>query len=156
MKIGDIVKGPEIGRRGVSYIIWAACVDCGKERWVQLTKNKPRYNKCNGCAHKGKHNSSWRGGRTRNGGYTVIRNSETGKYEKEHRLIMAKHLGRCLESWEHVHHINGIRDDNRLENLLVLTIVQHFRLRDYLSKLWIEEHADIVEVVSREFVKKTK
>ncbi len=124
----------------VMKYIWAACEQCGKLRWVKysVSDKKPISKFCRPCkgrAYTGKDNPNWVGGRSNQGGYIVVyvkrddfffpmafqRSSKSAGCIPEHRLVMAKHMKRCLLPWEVVHHRNGIRDDNRLENLELLS-----------------------------------
>lgn len=75
----------------------------------------------------GARNGSWKGGRRLHiKGYVVI--NHNGKQAFEHRVVMEKKLGRPLRRGEVVHHINGVRDDNRPENLeLVTSVADHSR-----------------------------
>ena len=72
----------------------------------------------------GEDNPNYRGGRWVDAkGYVWL--SIKGRSVQEHRHLMEAHLGRSLTSDECVHHINENPGDNRIENLQVMSHVEH-------------------------------
>jgi len=82
----------------------------------------------------GKDAANWRGGRRKlKSGYVYVYAPDHPNATKqgcvmEHRLLVEKHLGRYIESSEVVHHLNGDKTDNHIENLAVLKRGQHVSL----------------------------
>lgn len=76
--------------------------------------------KCHGEANRGENNPTYKGGHLNTQGYVVISNN--GKQIKRCRHTMEQQLGRKLESHEQVHHKNGDRADDNIENLELWSI----------------------------------
>ena len=92
-----------------------------KKQGFQRGQTFPRGEKC----------PNWKGGKYKSDGRIWIYMpshpfAKNGCHILEHRLVMEKHLGRYLTSNEEVHHINGIKDDNRIENLKLVVKKFHF------------------------------
>jgi len=89
----------------------------------------------------GGNSSRWKGGRLLQLGYYYLNVSTLSnddrkfipknyprKVYQEHRLVVAKKLGRALDKNEVVHHINGIKTDNRIENLELIDPAHHLAI----------------------------
>jgi hypothetical protein len=130
------------------------CEECGKVRWVSRKYwLRGRCRTCHSCTARAKirlyntsgaarlcgcrHPAFKRGYVLSDSGYQIITLPVGHPYlamasphrrVRRHRLIMAESLGRLLSPWEQVHHRNGNRQDNRLENLELLDPRAHTRL----------------------------
>ena len=108
-------------------------------------------------------NNAWKGGISkRSDGYVQVLllpndffypMASKESYVLEHRLVMAKHLNRCLLIWETVHHKNSVRSDNRIENLELLPTPNR---HDSLTKMtrYIKKLEREIEILKHGVVEK--
>jgi len=165
-KIGEIRAGTWLGLGYSKPMVWLQCPECLKCRWVQVwtTRGANFTGLCDKCYRRsrlgsrqiGLRKNGCRGGRWKNkAGYVYIRVypddffypmvAKNG-YVAEHRLVVAKALGRNLHRWELVHHKDSCpKDDNRYpETLQLVTDDRHRQITileqriRYLEKLLIE------------------
>lgn len=141
------------------------CEICGKEK-TRFKRSDSKFRFCStSCAGKnayeisrkvdksGEKNGFWKGGRWKNArGYVLVHvpnhpypNHQKGPYVFEHRLVIERQIGRYLKPEEQVHHLNGNKEDNRLENL-VLCLNQSDHIKKYHAqkmgnigrKIWLD------------------
>ena len=148
-----------------------SCVVCSNKRSVRnsyIRNAKNFTGRCLSCQgayqgrkQRGAQHPSYNPNKTTQDGYRVInlsllfgRDLEIAKQMccssgnvlgvLEHRLVMARHLDRALYSDEIVHHKNGIRCDNRLDNLeLLCTTLHHSGHGDIYYQKWQEAEAQL-------------
>ena len=106
----------------------ARCVDCGKPIIRRSTRCHLCDNKSRVDSNLGENNPSWKGGRTRNNGYIYILAKREGKkhrYQGEHIVVWEQANKKSLPKGWLIHHFNGIRDDNRIGNLVAMPRKRH-------------------------------
>lgn len=135
---------PRFSQKGSRYTMATVRCECGNEAIVQYSamKSKGGSRGCQECyrkarderlrSYKGENHPSWKGGKSIHpSGYIYVKAPEGNPrgthhgYILEHLLVMEQILGRPVREDETVHHKNGIRTDNRPENL----------------ELWSKQHA---------------
>lgn len=94
---------------------------------------------------KGKDHPCWKEFKKLSGNYVMM------NYEniREHRFNIEKEIKRKLFFWEEVHHINGIRNDNKLENLVVIPNTEHVRFHTFLKHRNLEINKINLEKICR-------
>lgn len=131
---------------------WRPCQTCGQPFYARPCDDRKthdgRRRYCsNDCRPRsGPANPNWKGGRVPQvSGYVYAHapshpHATHDGYVMEHRLVMEAHLGRFLDPVEEVHHVNEVKNDNRLENLELMADAAAHRRRhgDYQADVCAE------------------
>uniref|UniRef100_A0A6M3K268 Putative homing endonuclease n=1 Tax=viral metagenome TaxID=1070528 RepID=A0A6M3K268_9ZZZZ len=134
--IGDIRFIPKSSGGGSWKQRWDSCPYCGYTRWVFVQYSGVCL-PCHGRLVGKKQRKSGKRILDKSTGYIRVKIFPDELYgimgggnywAFEHRLVFAKHLGRVLQSYEHVHHLNGVKTDNRLDNLVLTNSHDHEHL----------------------------
>jgi hypothetical protein len=105
----------------------------GHRPWNKGKKGRQSWHDTSGLKPFAKGNKlQWKGGRIKTaGGYWTIfkpghPNATSNGYILEHRFVMAEYLKRPLETWEDIHHKDGDKENNKIENLEIVFKKPHF------------------------------
>ena len=101
---------------------------------VRAKLSRARKGKSNPWVGCGEKHPSWKGGRIVDR-YGYVRLRINGEYVAEHRYVVEKHIGRALTEDEIIHHKNGAKGDNRIENLEILSQSEHCRIHSLRGDL---------------------
>lgn len=152
-------KVEKIKTRNSNKFGYVKCVGCDKYRWVLLIRGIPKSLRCVSCSKCGKLSKNWKGGKYLQDGYVYMtisikdplinmckkHKNQRSYYVLEHRYVVANHIGRELKGHEIVHHINGIKHDNRIENLQLLDGTHY-----HLPYIFLEKKIKRLERIIRE------
>ena len=126
---------------GKKYVV---CKGCKKTFWIwRCQAHRRKF-----CSHKcslsywqlGDRNNNWKGGRKIDGdGYILIRVENhpfkrKDGYVFEHRLVVEKFVGRYLTPDEVIHHLDGNKANNKIDNLKIMTIHDHLSFENKKEK----------------------
>jgi hypothetical protein len=131
-----------VSKDGKIYLFREKICDMCHENFLPWRKSaKYCSDKCRSEYFSGENGATWKGGKTTNKqGYVMVLKKEHPHAVapnfriSEHRLQMEKKLGRYLKKEEHVHHLNGIKNDNRIENLVLITKSEHSSI--HMEERW--------------------
>ena len=116
-----IAKRREIALKVLEKQRDSVCPECGGRKHA----SSPRCIRCAAKDRMGEKNIFWRGGKSHSCGYVSVRTKGSGKrYTLEHKVVWEAVNGPLPKGWI-IHHLNGIKADNRMENLAGMPRQEH-------------------------------